>query len=106
MGLTPDHCPFVCGASREMHETWKVSVGGVLQIDLSVAQRSPGWNLVRAKHSEICIYAFAEKRKTRKVSKLVVNTCELHEKRTFTVVSLREDEYSRSDVIKEMDILP
>ncbi|OWZ09982.1 hypothetical protein PHMEG_00017238 [Phytophthora megakarya] len=65
-------------------------------------ERPPGLNLVPAERSEICIYAYVEKRKTRKISKLTDNACELHEKRTFTVASLRENDYSRSD----LDLLP
>ncbi|OWZ01761.1 hypothetical protein PHMEG_00026792 [Phytophthora megakarya] len=55
---------------------------------------------------QVGIWYEPNKQKTRKVSKLTDNTCKLHEKRTFTVASLRENDYSRSDVIMELDLLP
>ncbi|OWZ12466.1 hypothetical protein PHMEG_00014367 [Phytophthora megakarya] len=84
-----DHCLFVCRACGDMHEPGKRPMEEFYNLIR--------WNLVRAERSEICIYTFVEKRKTPKVSKLVGNACKLHEKCTFAVPNLREDEYSRSD---------
>ncbi|POM71056.1 Hypothetical protein PHPALM_12428 [Phytophthora palmivora] len=41
-----------------------------------------------------------------KVSKLIDNTRELHGNTTCLIASLRKDEYSRSEVVMELDLLP
>ncbi|OWY95134.1 hypothetical protein PHMEG_00034942, partial [Phytophthora megakarya] len=64
-------------------------------------ERSPGWNLVRAERSELCIFAYVEKREKPEVSKQIDNTCELHKKPTFAIANLRRDDYSRTDVVME-----
>ncbi|OWZ14289.1 LOW QUALITY PROTEIN: reverse transcriptase [Phytophthora megakarya] len=67
-------------------------------------ERSPGWNLVRAERSEICIFAYVEKREKPEVSKPIDNTCEVHNKPTFA--NLRKNDYSHTDVVMELDLLP
>ncbi|POM72680.1 LOW QUALITY PROTEIN: Reverse transcriptase [Phytophthora palmivora] len=72
-------------------------------------ERSPGWNLVRAERSKLCIYAYVEKKAGPKVSKRIDstnNTREMHGKQTLAIASLRKDEYARSDVIMDLDLLP
>ncbi|OWY94321.1 hypothetical protein PHMEG_00035981 [Phytophthora megakarya] len=68
--------------------------------------RSPVWNLVRAECSKFCIYAYVDTQANSKVSSpkyRINNTRGIHEKRTFTIASLRKDEYTRSDVVMELD---
>ncbi|OWZ13093.1 hypothetical protein PHMEG_00013645 [Phytophthora megakarya] len=103
----------------------EVSNGGILQSDPPVVcpeqtrrnvasecgedaklERSPGCNLVRAERSEICIFAYIEKREKPEVSKQIDNACELHKKSTFAIADLRKDDYSRTDVVMELDLLP
>ncbi|OWZ03646.1 LOW QUALITY PROTEIN: hypothetical protein PHMEG_00024584 [Phytophthora megakarya] len=86
----------------------EVPNGGILQSDLPVVcpeqtwrnvasergedaklERSPGWNLVQAERSEICIFVYVEKREKPEVSKQIDNTCELHKNPTFAIANLR-----------------
>ncbi|OWY98607.1 hypothetical protein PHMEG_00030587 [Phytophthora megakarya] len=61
-GHPSDHCLFVCRACGEMHEPGKCPTEEFYNLIR--------WNLVRAERSEICIYAFVEKRKTPKLDLL------------------------------------
>ena len=72
--------------------------------------RSPGWNLVRAERSRLCIYAFVERKPTdqdaRKRVDSIVNTCD--DSNCFRSISSvrRVDEYSRSPAKMELDLAP
>ncbi|OWY96790.1 LOW QUALITY PROTEIN: hypothetical protein PHMEG_00032856, partial [Phytophthora megakarya] len=54
-------------------------------------ERSPGWYL---------------NQEEPEVSKQIDNTCELHKRPTFAIANLRKDDYSRTDVVMELDLLP
>ncbi|POM66394.1 Hypothetical protein PHPALM_17752 [Phytophthora palmivora] len=72
--------------------------------------RSPGWKPVRDERSSYCIYAYVEKHSEETVNQLIDpidNTCDLLEKSTAIVSSLRQvDEYTRSSVIMALEISP
>ncbi|POM67682.1 LOW QUALITY PROTEIN: Hypothetical protein PHPALM_16272, partial [Phytophthora palmivora] len=72
--------------------------------------RSPGLKPVRDERSSYCIYAYVEKQSEATVNQLVDpidNTCDLLEKSTATVSSIRQiDEYARSSVMMALEISP
>ncbi|POM58112.1 Hypothetical protein PHPALM_37289 [Phytophthora palmivora] len=72
--------------------------------------RSPVWEPVRDERSSYCIYAYVEKQSEATVNQLIDpidNTCDLLEKSTATVSSLRQiDEYARSSVMMVLEISP
>ncbi|POM58039.1 LOW QUALITY PROTEIN: Reverse transcriptase [Phytophthora palmivora] len=92
-GHPSDHCLFVCRACGEIHDAGKCPMEEFYNLirkwnaasrcgeDVKL-ERSPGWNLVRAERSELCIFAYVEKQMKPK------------------------DEYSRSEVVMELDLLP
>ncbi|OWZ17962.1 hypothetical protein PHMEG_0008017 [Phytophthora megakarya] len=112
-----DHCLFVCRACREIHDPGKCpmeefnnlirqwNVANECGEDAKL-ERSPGWNLVRAERSEICVFAFVDNREKPEDSKQIDNTCELHKKPTFAITNLRKDDYYRTDVVMVLDLLP
>ena len=71
--------------------------------------RSPGWNLVRAERSKLCVYAFVEKRSTdQDVNQRTDQINTLDNSKSLRSVSSvkRVDEYSRSPVEMELDLAP
>ncbi|OWZ17193.1 hypothetical protein PHMEG_0008901 [Phytophthora megakarya] len=64
------------------------------------------WNLVRVKRLRYAFVAYVEKREKPEVSKQIDNTCELHKKPTFAIGSLGKNDYPRTDVAMELDLLP
>ncbi|POM70504.1 LOW QUALITY PROTEIN: Hypothetical protein PHPALM_13041, partial [Phytophthora palmivora] len=115
-GHPSDHCLFVCRACGEIHEAGKCPMEEFYNLILvrphqtrwDVArrrgedvklERSPGWNLVRAERSKICIYAYVEKGtgplKVSNWENSTYNTREMHGNHTWAIASLRKDEYAR-----------
>ncbi|POM70450.1 LOW QUALITY PROTEIN: Hypothetical protein PHPALM_13109 [Phytophthora palmivora] len=125
-GHPSDHCLFVCRACGEIHEAGKCPMEEFYNLILvrphqsrwDVArrrgedvklERSPGWNLVRAERSKLCIYAYVEKKTGPKVSNRANSTYnirKMHGNHTWAIESLRMNEYARSDVVMELDLLP
>ena len=72
--------------------------------------RSPGWNLVRAERSRLCIYAYVEKRMDRELDQVTgspFNTCDLNLNLPYSVSNIRRvDEYSRSKTVMELELAP
>ena len=105
-----------------------MSHGGVLQHDPQVVcphqacrhvtresgedvklERSPGWNLVRAERSKLCIFAFVEKKQTDRECKqqadMESNIAHLKSKPLANISSLmRIDEYTRSEPTMEIEL--
>ncbi|OWZ11926.1 LOW QUALITY PROTEIN: reverse transcriptase [Phytophthora megakarya] len=82
-GHPSDHCIFVCRACEEMHDSGKCPM-------------EEFYNLIRQWY----------KQEKPEVSKQIDNTCELHKRPTFAIANLRKDDYSRTDVVMELDLLP
>ncbi|POM63137.1 hypothetical protein PHPALM_27607, partial [Phytophthora palmivora] len=103
--------------------------GGILQLDPTMVQSYqarrhvardcgedvklgclPVWKPVRDERSSYCIYAYVEKQSEATVNQPIDpidNTCNLLEKCTATVSSLRQiDEYARSSVMMALEISP
>ncbi|POM81056.1 Hypothetical protein PHPALM_1028, partial [Phytophthora palmivora] len=112
-----------------LHASGKVHHGGILQPDPTMVQpyqarqhvardggedvnlgRSPGLKPVGDERSSYCIYAYVEKQSEATVNQLIDpidNTCDLLEKTTATVSSIRQiDEYARSSVMMALEISP
>ncbi|OWY97626.1 LOW QUALITY PROTEIN: hypothetical protein PHMEG_00031798 [Phytophthora megakarya] len=98
-GHPGDHCLYVCRACGEVHEAGECPM-------------EEFYNLIRqwydpTRHAGM-FPSKAEKMQAKsKVSSPndpINNTREIHEKRTFTIASLRKDEYARSYVVMELDL--
>ena len=89
---------------RSDQACWDASAGSRRNAKLG---SSPGWNLVRAERSNLCVYAFVEKRSTDQDVKQrtdEINTLD-NSKSLRSVSSVkRVDEYSRSPVKMELDL--
>ncbi|POM64179.1 LOW QUALITY PROTEIN: Reverse transcriptase [Phytophthora palmivora] len=115
--------------SETAEKIGKVYHGGILQLDPTMVQpyqarrhvardcgedvklgRSPVWKPVRDERSSYCIYAYVEKQSEATVNQLINpidNTCDLLEKSTATVSSIRQiDEHARSSVMMALEISP
>ena len=73
--------------------------------------RSPGWNLVRAERSRLCIYAYVEKghedQGVNRWKDANVNTCGFDSKHPRFISSVsRVDEYMRSPTSMELRLSP
>ena len=85
---------------------WSTTIEGRGDVKLG---RSPGWNLVRAERSRLCIYAYVERRSTdQEVNQQMnpINTCEDSKVLRSILRAAKVDEYTRSPAMMELDLAP
>ncbi|KAI9911127.1 hypothetical protein PsorP6_008767 [Peronosclerospora sorghi] len=66
--------------------------------------RSPGWNLVREERSGLCIFAYVDKIRAYQAAERDNDKCDQTD--LPRLANFHIDEFSRSPVIMEVDLLP
>ncbi|POM76894.1 Eukaryotic/viral aspartic protease, active site, partial [Phytophthora palmivora] len=110
-GHPSDRCLFTCKACGDIHEAGKCTMEEFYNLIRQWYNPTKHAGMLPETAEEIyCIYAYVEKQSEATVNQLIDpidNTCDLLEKSTATVSSLRQiDEYARSSVMMALEISP
>ncbi|POM80503.1 Hypothetical protein PHPALM_1656 [Phytophthora palmivora] len=110
-GHPSDRYLFTCKACGDIHEAGKCTMEEFYNLIRQWYNPTKHAGMLPETAEKIyCIYAYAEKQSEATVNQLIDpidNTCDLHEKSTATVSSLRQiDEYARSSVMMALEISP
>ncbi|POM71535.1 LOW QUALITY PROTEIN: Hypothetical protein PHPALM_11885 [Phytophthora palmivora] len=110
-GHPSDHCLFTCKACGDIHEAGKCTMEEFYNLIRQWYNPTKHAGMLPETAEKIyCIYAYVEKQSEATVNQLIDpidNTCDLLEKSTATVSSLRQvDEYARSSVMMPLEFSP